>query len=387
MKSTLVNRANSANSANGANSKSLALQLIALGGAAVAMTASWACSSATGTGFDNNDGGPAMGSDGGPIFGGDAYTGDGYVPSLGDGATGPDVQSMPGKTILYAHDKTSLYSIDPASATLAATMIGKFDCIGGTGQPTSMTDIAVDKDGKLYGVGTSTLYLNMTISGTTVQCTAGAVPITGGGTKAKFYGMSFAPVGTLDPANETLVVGNTDGELYQVNTTSGALTLVGIFGLVPAKDPPGNTYAAANVGKKWEMSGDIVFLANNGNPIGFATLRDCPTPPSTTGCNTTDTLAQIDLAKMKAGDPAGVVVRGQILKAASCTDTNTGYGGMYGIAAFQDKVIGFSHKGDTVSIDNNLGTACLIAGSQPLWDGAGVTTTAPVVAPPPVIVK
>jgi hypothetical protein len=347
----------------------------------------WACSSASGSGFDDDGG--VIDTDGGVIVDGQFFPFDNYVPPLGDGAPGQDVQSMPGSTLLYAHDATKLYSVDPTSPTLAATLIGTFDCIGGTGQQSSMTDIAVDKNGNLFGVATGTVYLNMTISGSTVHCSSNAVPIQGAGTnsKVKFYGMSFAPAGTLDPNNETLVVGNTNGELYSVDTMSGALTLLGTFGNVPMKDPPGNMYPAANVGKAWEMSGDIVFVENNGMPIGFATLRDCPNPPSTTGCNTTDTLAEIDIVKVKAGDPTGVVVRGQILKDANCNDTvNKGYGGMYGIAAFEDKVIGFSKNKFTVSIDNNLGTACLIAGNQPVWDGAGVTTTAPVVAPPPPVI-
>jgi hypothetical protein len=66
---------------------------------------------------------------------------------------------------------------------------------------------------------------------------------------------------------------------------------------------------------------------------------------------------------------------------------NTGYGSMYGIAAYQDKVIGFSHSGFIVSISNVDGTACLIhdysAQLMGGFDGAGVTTKAPVKPPPP----
>ena len=345
-----------------------------------------ACSGAsTGSGFGDPDGGGSGGgSSGGGGSGGGGSGGGSDASFIGDGGFGGGGADAapPGKTLLYAHDNTSLYSIDPTSTTLASTLIGKFDCIG-NGGPTSMTDLGVDKSGNLFGVATDTIFLNMKISGGSVQCAQGAVPITGM-SGVKFYGMSFAPVGTLDPNSETLVVGNTNGELYQVNTSSGALSLVGTFGNVPAQDPSGNSYN--NAGQPWEMSGDIVFLENNGKPIGFATLRDCPNPPSSSGCNPTDTLAQIDLVKMKANpnDPAAVVVRGQILKAPSCQDTNTGYGSMYGIAAFQDKVIGFSHDGFTVSIDNNLGTACLIAAVSQKWAGAGVTTTVPVVAPPMV---
>jgi hypothetical protein len=343
--------------------------------AALAVASAYACSSgAHDSGFGAGDDAGATGDDGSPMN----DSGDnGDVGSLGDSSHADT--GGPAKTILYAHDNTNLYSVDATDPNLAATLVGKFDCVGGTGQQSSMTDIAVDKDGKLYGIATKTIYLDMKIVGSSVQCTTNAKAITGGtAAKAVFYGASFAPVGTLDPNNETLVVGNTDGELYEVDITSGAITLINNFGTVPSGQ--GFMYP----GGAWEMSGDIVFLANNGMPIGFATLRDCQAPPSSSSCNPTDTLVQIDLAKFAMG-PAGngVTIRGPIVKSSGCADTTPKYGGMYGIAAFEDKIIGFSHTGFTVSISNNDGTACLIAGTQPKWDGAGVTTTAPVVAPPP----
>ncbi len=335
--------------------------------------AGYACSSTHGSGFDTTADGGGTG-DGGLV--GDASD-NGDVGTLGDGALHTDTGS-PGKTILYAHDNTMLYSVDATDPKLASTTIGKFDCIGGTGQATSMTDIAVDKDGKLYGISTKAIYLDMKIAGSTVQCTTGMKPIPQTGAKVAFYGASFAPIGTLDPTNETLVVGNTDGELYKVDVTTGNITLINSFGNVPAGQ--GFMYP----GGAWEMSGDVVFLENNGNPIGFATVRDCKTPPASSNCNPTDTLVQIDLAKFALG-PAGngVTIRGPIVKSSSCTDTTPTYGSMYGIAAFGDKIIGFAHGGFTVAISNNDGSACLIAGTQPKWDGAGVTTKAPVIAPPP----
>jgi hypothetical protein len=341
--------------------------------AAGAALATFSCSSSSGTsGFGNGDGGDIV--DGGPSFTDSGSNGDG--PSFGEGGAR---DAGVGKTILYAHDNTTLYSINPSDPRLASTLIGKFDCIGGGGvNPTSMTDIAIDRDGKLYGVSIHTVFLDMKISGGAVQCKAGARPLATGGARQTFYGASFAPAGTLDPQNETLLVGNTDGEIYKVDTGTGATTLINSFGSVP------NGPSVLYPGGAWEMSGDIVFLANNGKPLGFATVRDCQSPPSSSNCNPTDTLIQIDIAAFASGTPgAGVTVRGPILKASGCADTTPKYGSMYGIAAFQDKIIGFSHAGFTVSISNNDGSACLIAGNQPTWDGAGVTTTAPVVAPPP----
>jgi hypothetical protein len=139
-------------------------------------------------------------------------------------------------------------------------------------------------------------------------------------------------------------------------------------------------------GTEFELSGDLVFLANNGNPLGFATVRDCQSPPSSQSCNKTDTLVELDLGLLaKTGSQVVTKsIRGQILKSASCNDTqNSNYGSMYGIAAYQDKVFGFSHQGYVVTINNNDATACLaLATTGQSWAGAAITTVAPVIVPP-----
>jgi hypothetical protein len=306
-----------------------------------------------------------------------------------DGALGPPIDSSTpaGPTVLFAQDKDTLYQVDPTDPTLAVTQIGKFDCIGAGAAASSMTDIAVDANRNLFGVATSTLFLDMKIqSNSVVACSNGAVPLQGGD---KFYGQSFAPKGTLDPNNETLLVGDSAGLLYAADTGTGALTPVGSFGDVPADDGNGNTYPSDKnggaAGTTFQMSGDIVFLSNGGSPIGFATVRDCK---SGSTCSSVDTLIELDVAKLASGNTASVrkSIRGQVRKAASCNDAkNTAYGGMYGIAAYQDRVIGFSSQGFIVSIDNTDGTACLIRDYSATikFDGAGVTTAAPVKAPPP----
>ena len=77
-------------------------------------------------------------------------------------------------------------------------------------------------------------------------------------------------------------------------------------------------------------------------------------------------------------------LRGQIVASPSCSDPSGGpYGSMYGIAAWSSKLYGFSHSGAIVEIENVTGGACLVKSGVELWDGAGVTTVAPVIAPPP----
>ena len=302
--------------------------------------------------------------------------------------TGPGGSSMgTGGSMVssaYAHTNDTLFSLDPTQPTLALTMIGKFDCIGGSGQDSSMTDLAVNETGDIWAISAHNVY-HIVIMGTTVHC-ASTIPLSSAAT-ATFYGLTFAPKGVVDTTKEVLVAGNTAGELWAIDTTTSPATITqhGTLGMVPFNDGHGHTFK--NSGKAWELSGDIVFLANGtAGAVGFATVRDCPSPPSTTNCNTTDTLVEINTGAMLTVGVQSVLgsVRGEVVKAAGCTDTaNTSYGGMYGIAAYEDKVFGFSHSGFIVDIDNTDGSACLVLQtSADDWAGAAITTVAPVKPPP-----
>ncbi len=306
--------------------------------------------------------------------------GSGFEPSGSGG--GSSTGTGGGVSAAYAHTNTTLFSFDPASPALVTTKIGDFDCIGAPGQDGSMTDLAVNQQGDLWGISGKNVY-HLVPSGGAVHCDK-TIPLAST-TQVKFYGLTFAPLGVIDMAKEVLVAGNTDGELWTIDP-NGSLALHGNLGVVPSNDGHGHTYSSKNQGKRWELSGDIVFLANGGESVGFATVRDCPKPPSTTGCNSTDTLLEIDVTKLAAATTQSVAkaVRGMIVKSPGCNDpSGSPYGSMYGIAAWGSKVYGFSHSGAIVEIDNVTGGACLVKGGADLWDGAGVTTVAPVIAPPP----
>jgi hypothetical protein len=265
---------------------------------------------------------------------------------------------------------------------------------GGTTEDSSMTDLAVDSKGNLWGVSAHNAY-QLEIQGSTVHC-AKTIPLQS--VPATFYGLSFVPSGVIDANAETLVASDTQGDLWRIDQSTGALEQHGNFGTVPANDGQGHTYpsdaavtgATTTVGTPWQLSGDIVFLAdsaNNGKPIGFATVRDCV--GST--CSDTDTLLQIDPTKLgTAGTTVTANVqlglRGQIVKSSTCTDaTNATYGKMFGIAAWNSTIYGFSHDSYIVEISNVTGAACAVSGTNTTqsWSGAAVTTLAPVKPPPP----
>lgn len=338
--------------------------------------------------------GPTGGAGGHGAADGGAEAGGGGLDGGGDGGSGAgpsegglldqsvaDV-AQTGPSLVYAHTDTTLFQLDPTSPTLALTTIGDFDCIGGSGNDTAMTDLAVDESQALWGISANAVH-PLAIQGGAVHC---AAPIALNNPKAvHFYGLSFAPAGVLDPAKEVLVGGNTAGELWAIDA-QGNLSQRGTFGTVPTDDGNGHPYPKANVGKPWELSGDIVFLTNGGSPVGFATVRDCPNPPSATGCNATNTLLEIDVPALASATTQSVAkaIRGQIVKRAGCADPTTSFGNVYGIAAWEAQVYGFSRTGDLVAIDTSDGSGCLVqAYASDKFAGAGVTTLAPVKPPPP----
>lgn len=321
-----------------------------------------------------------MGS-GGFDSGSGAANGAGNGASTFVGAGGNNVTASTGAgglsaTLIYGNDDTTLVQLDPTSPDLTVTTIGDFDCIDPNGSSDyAMTDIAVNARGELWGVTGHTVH-SLTIMGSTVHC---GPSISLSNSDARFYALTFAPAGVLDPTQEVLVAGNTNGELWKIDGASGALEQHGVFGAVPHDD--GHGYVYANAGQAWELSGDLVFLAHDGDPVGFATVRDCPSPPDTTGCNDVNTLIEIDMTAIGAPGAQMVTkaIQGAIVKGATCSDPTDRFGNMYGIAAWNDKVFGFSRDGLLVDIDINDGSACLVKSYPSLpFAGAGVTTLAPV---------
>ncbi len=282
---------------------------------------------------------------------------------LGSSDGGIDGTAPSGAPLIYAHTDTTLFQLDPQNIGGPMTTVGDFDCVGKNGPAKTMTDLAVAKDGKLYGVSEGAAF-PLTIMGSTVHCeTTWQLPAT------KFYGLTVAPEGTLG-AQEVLIAADGQGGLYQIDATSGTPTQVGTLGDDPKTKLP------------WALSGDIVFLANGGAPIGFATVRTCP---ANKPCATVDTLIEVDVKAIKAGKQSVLKsVRGDTTRGSWCMNNASpqSFGSMFGIVAYKDVVYGFSRAGDVVEIHNTDGSACLVS-SDPSrkFAGAGVTTTAPVIAP------
>ncbi|HVY49019.1 MAG TPA: hypothetical protein VHB21_24180 [Minicystis sp.] len=340
------------------------------------------CAAGSAPGGSSNVGGGGVGGSGGRSATTTGPGGSSPASSSSGLGTGAATSSSTGGSapgVIYSHTNTTLFQVD--STSLSVTQIGDFDCIGNGGD-TSMTDVAVDSHGNIWGISKSNVY-SLEIQGSSVHC-AQKIPLSGAG-GAVFYGLSFAPAGVIDPQKEVLVAGNTAGELWAIDD-AGHVSQHGTFGAVPTNDGNGHTYP--NAGKVWELSGDIVFLSNGGQPVGFATVRDCPHPPDPSNCDQSDTLIQLDLSHLGPGTQSVTQsVRGKITQGTGCSMNDThaeDFGKLYGIGAWNDKVFGFSNSGALIEIDNNDGSACLVQYfSHDAWAGAGVTTAAPVIVPNP----
>ena len=131
---------------------------VVLLGLPVMLAALAACSaSGRNSGFDtSDDAGPMLGAEGGSSGG------------LGGSDGGPVPPAPSGAPLLYAHTDTTLFQLDPGNIGGGLTTVGDFDCVGTTAAAKTMTDVAVAKDGKLFGVSEGAAF-PLTIQGKTVH--------------------------------------------------------------------------------------------------------------------------------------------------------------------------------------------------------------------------
>ena len=226
-----------------------------------------------------------------------------------------------GLAVVYAHTADSLYSVDPD--TLAVTLVAPFGWPKGIDE---MFDIAIDKSGKMIGISSDTVYA---VDVTTAKCSflasfKGAV----------FNGLSFISADQIDNAGAEILVGaDTNGDVYKVNPSTGAQTLIG------------------NYGGGWASSGNLVSVAG----ATYATVN-------TGGFGENDTLVSVN---PKTG------------KATKIGDT--GYAGIYGLGYWKQKLFGFTTNNDFLLLDISTGAGTKVKTSTQSWNGAGVTTAAPTI--------
>lgn len=231
-----------------------------------------------------------------------------------------DAAPLPSNAAVYAHSSTSLYRINPD--TLVPALVAGFS-FAGTAR--NITDIAVDKEGTMLGISLDEVY---SIDTTTGACTLLA-PMDG-----EFSSLSFVPKDPQDLASpEILIAADFDGNVFEINSSTGVSTQVGSFG--------------GGLGS----SGDIVSVR------GFGTLATVNVPNQAT-----DSLAWI------APDTFAATVIG-----------DTGHDRIFGLGFWKKKVYGFTDEMKFLEINFETGAARVIETGAVKWWGAGVTTVAPIV--------
>ena len=226
-----------------------------------------------------------------------------------------------GTTYVYAHTSDALYRVDPDS--LAITMVGSFAWSAGSDQ---MTDIAIDKAGVMIGVSATAVYR--------VDVTTAAATRLSNGLTGLFNGLSFVPAAMLNQTGDDVLVAtrNEDGAVFRIDPTTGQTTQIG------------------DMGSSFSSSGDLVAVA------GFGTVQ------------TADNGLSADRLVRLAPQTF----------AATAIGSDTGFGEIWGLAYWKNKIFGFTNAGEFVLIDPTTGKGTLVQGNGPAWWGAGVTTTAPI---------
>ncbi len=249
-----------------------------------------------------------------------AGSGGGFNPS-GTGGSGGGADPMQVAEV-YGHSPDVLYRLDPD--TKKVTVIGPFQGCS------SVIDIALDADSKMYGTTFGGLYK---IDKATAKCTL----IAPGGYPNS---LSFVPKGTLLQDAEALV-GYNGGQYIRIDTTNGQITNVG------------------QLGNGLSSSGDIVSVK------GGATYL------TVNGAGCADCIVEVDPKTGKMIKNWGPL----------------GYGAVFGLAFWAGSAYGFDNGGDLFEIKfgaNSVTTVKIVVPMAPpnlqFW-GAGSTTSAPVDKP------
>jgi hypothetical protein len=248
-----------------------------------------------------------------------------------DAGPPPDGGTMP-QAVVYGHSPDTLYKMDPV--TKAVTQIGPFQ--GCAGQ---VIDLALDKDANAY-VTTWQPAGVYKLDTTTAACTLIRQDNTNG--LAYPNSLSFVPAGTVLPNEEALVGYDFQNNYIRIDTTTGAITIIGAGVLSP-----------------YISSGDIVSVIGGGT---YLTVEQGPE-----NCN--DCIVEVNPTTGAIVQMIGALQHSQV----------------WGIAFWGGSAYGFDASGELFQIDLKTAATTLIptpnAPPGITWWGAGSSTSAPLIPP------
>jgi len=231
----------------------------------------------------------------------------------------PDDAQRPGVAgheTVYAHDHSTLHFMNVLNYNMST--IGAFTFASGPAG--SMTDIAIDRYGVLYGCTYTDLFV---CHPETAECWH-LGPLAG-----TYNGLTFVPQGTMDPNEDVLVAITAAGEWFRLDgylAQQLTTTLVGGYG-------PGN----ASSGDAFSIDGVGSWAAINGGNI-----------------------VTVDPIDGSVG--AHFTVAG---------------GNIWGLAGWLDVIFAFDATGQVFAIDPGTATTQVVTTAQNAWWGAGVRTWIP----------
>ena len=244
------------------------------------------------------------------------------IPDEGD--VFPDDPNQPGIVIpkkIYAHSASALSTVDVADYTVVK--IGPFMWPNGND---SMTDIAIDRYGVLYGVSFSRAYV---CNPTTAKCfDLGAL----GGS---YNGLTWIPAGIIDPDKDSLIGIGNNGSWNHLTFNNKIVSAkqLGSYG-------PGYTSA----GDAFSIEGIGTYAAVNKNGAGGTVIV------------TVDPLT------------------GKVMNELAVTQ---GFFGIYGLAGWEGLILAFDSSGTVIKIDPMTKVVTNLGKKSESWWGAGVGTLLP----------
>jgi hypothetical protein len=133
----------------------------------------------------------------------------------------PRADSTTQPSIIYATTDHTLYSIDPT--TLIETRL--VDLVRTDAVVVATCDLAVDRAGTII-VADINVPVIYRVDPATGMCTVISLSV-----NTELYGLTFVPPGVLDPMQEVLIGAGADSNLYTVDASTGAATLIGPSGV------------------------------------------------------------------------------------------------------------------------------------------------------------
>lgn len=249
--------------------------------------------------------------------------GDG-VPDISD--VFPNDPALPGVVVpkkIYAHSSSTLYTVDVGTYQVGNVGAFKWPADGGGHQ---MTDVAIDRNGVLYGVTFDRLYV---CNPANASCTnLGTLP-------GSYNGLTWIPAGIIEPNKDTLIGITNGGGWFQLTVMNG---------VVAAKQlgSYGNGYSSA--GDAFSIEGVGTFAAVN-----------------KVGVNSTVIVTV---------DPLNGKVTGELA-------VTQGYNSVYGLAGWEGLILAFDSSSQMIKIDPGTKVVTNLGAKGVGWWGAGVGTLIP----------